>query len=89
MHLCDEDEVDQRRTEELPLWRFARKVWDYQNVRGRLVLTENPLGSEGLKLTFMEDRPDLHRAKVAQCMLGLCDVVSGKTSSEAYSAGCQ
>ena len=54
-----------------------------------LVLTENPLGSEGLKLTFMEDRPDLHRAKVAQCMLGLCDVVSGKTSSEAYSAGCQ
>eukprot|EP00435_Cladocopium_sp_Y103_P071268 s9_g37.t1 len=78
MNLCDPDEVDAKRTADMPLWRFARDIWDYQTARGRLAMTENPLGSEGLKLTFMEERPSLWRAKVAQCMFGLCDVVSGK-----------
>jgi hypothetical protein len=44
----------------------------------RLVLTEQPLGSEGLKLSIMELRPQLHRAKVAQCMFGSEDVENGK-----------
>ena len=78
MNLCPEDEVDAKRTEEMPLWRLARDIWDYQNSKGRLVMTENPLSSDGLKLSFMEERPSLRRAKVAQCMMGLCDVVSGK-----------
>eukprot|EP00435_Cladocopium_sp_Y103_P044148 s1245_g12.t1 len=78
MNLCDIDVVDEKRTADMPLWRFAREVWDHQTAHGRLALTENPLGSEGLKMTFMEARPELFRAKVAQCMLGLCDVISGK-----------
>ena len=78
MNLCPADEVDAKRTEEMPLWRLARDIWDYQNSKGRLVMTENPLSSDGLKLSFMEERPSHRRAKVAQCMMGLCDVVSGK-----------
>ena len=78
MNLHDPDEVMEKRAADLPLWRFARKVWDKQVAGKRLVLTENPLASEGLKLTFMEDRPEKHRAKVAQCMFGLQDVENGK-----------
>lgn len=77
MHLCDPDIVEEKRAADLPLWRFARRVWDLQVSRNALALTENPLGSDGLKLTFMEDRPSLFRARIAQCMLGLCDAVSG------------
>ena len=78
MNLHDPDQVMEKRAEDLPLWRFARKVWDKQVEGKRLVLSENPLASEGLKLTFMEARPEKHRAKVAQCMFGLKDVESGK-----------
>ena len=79
MYLChDVDKVEQMRTDDMPLWRFARKVWDHQTSRRRLALTENPLASEGLKMSFMEERPQLFRAKVAQCQFGLKDVVSGK-----------
>jgi len=78
MNMCDPDEVADRRTLDMPLWRFARDVWDFQTRRGALAMTENPLGSEGLKLSFMEKRPQLHRAKVAQCMFGLKDVISQK-----------
>ena len=66
------------REEDLPLWRFARKVWQLQEEGQRLVLTENPWQSEALKLNFMESRPNLWRAKVCQCAYGLCDVVSAK-----------
>ena len=78
MNLCDPEVVAEKRTEDMPLWRFARLMWDKQVRAGRLAMSGNPLGSEGLKLTFMEGRPRLHRAKVAQCMLGLKDVISGK-----------
>lgn len=78
MNLCDPDLVEAKRTESMPLWRFARQVWDHQLRRHRLALTENPLGSEGLKLNFMVERRSLHRAKVAQCCFGLKDVVNGK-----------
>ena len=78
MHLCDPEEVADKRTADMPLWHLAREIWDYQTWKKRLVLTEQPLGSEGLRLTFMEERPQLHRAKVAQCMFGSADVVSGK-----------
>ena len=72
-------EVEQESGEEdLPLWRFARKVWDIQDKGNRLVLTENPWQSEALKLNFMEARPNLWRARVCQCAYGLRDVVSGK-----------
>ena len=76
--LADADETAEKRTQDMPLWRFARQVWDEQVAHGRLVLTEQPWGSEGLDLTFMQSRPDLHRAKVAQCMWGLKDVVNNK-----------
>ena len=74
----DLDAVEMARSEDLPLWRFAREIWDIQDKGGRLVLTENPIASEGLKLTFMQDRPHMFRAKVAQCQFGLKDVASGK-----------
>ena len=74
----DIDAVEMLRAADLPLWRFAREIWDLQTAAGRLVLTENPIASEGLKLTFMEERPQLHRAKVAQCQFGLKDVQNGK-----------
>ena len=38
----DLDGVEARRAADLPLWRFAREVWDIQTKAGRLVLTENP-----------------------------------------------
>ena len=78
MHLCPPEQVEEKRKADMPLWRFAREVWDYQVEKKRLVLTEQPLGSEGLKLSIMEKRPDLHRAKIAQCMFGSADVISGK-----------
>ena len=78
MNMCDPDEVADRRTLDMPLWRFARDVWDFQTKRGALAMTENPFGSVGLKLSFMEKRPQLNRAKVAQCMFGLKDVISHK-----------
>ena len=76
--LCPMEEIDEKRTADMPLWRFARKVWDFQVQQRGLVLTEQPWASEGLKLTFMVQRPDCWRARVAQCMLGLKDVESGK-----------
>ena len=72
------EKVMSDRQKDVPLWRFVRKVWDVQNEGQRLVLTENPWQSEALKLSFMEARPSLFRAKVCQCAFGLCDVVSGK-----------
>ena len=78
MYLCDPDKVAEKRAEDLPLWRLARKVWDHQVRMKRLVLTEQPLGSEALRLTFMQERPKLYRVKLAQCMFGSADAVSGK-----------
>ena len=78
MHLLPSDEVEQRRSEAMPLWRFVREVWDHQVSEQRLVLTENPWASEGLKLTFMMKRPQLHRVKLAQCQFGLVDKENGK-----------
>ena len=74
----DEDKLMQQRKEDLVHWRFVRTVWDLQDGSGRLVITENPWQSEALKLTFMQQRPHLHRAKVAQCQFGLKDVISGR-----------
>ena len=90
MNLCDPDTVEEKRTESMPLWRFARQVWDHQVQRHRLVLTENPLGSEGLKMTFMEQRKSCYRAKVAQCCFGLNDVENGKPHRKltAFDASC-
>eukprot|EP00435_Cladocopium_sp_Y103_P070196 s181_g34.t1 len=53
MALCDPDTVEEKQAEDLPLWRFARRLWDLQVSRNALAFTENPLGSDGLKLTFM------------------------------------
>ena len=78
MNLCDPEKVEEKRTESMPLWRFARQVWAHRIRKHRLVLTENPLGSEGLKLKFMMERRSLYRAKVAQCCFGLKDVENGK-----------
>ena len=72
------DKVMEDRKEDIPLWRFCRKLWDEQTRQGRLALTENPWQSEALHLDFMKARPKLFRAKVAQCRFGLKDVVSGK-----------
>lgn len=77
MKLCDPEVVAEKQAADWPLWLFARRVWDFQVQRGALVLTENPLGSEGLKTDLMEDRPSKYRAKIAQCMFGLVDAVSG------------
>ena len=74
----DTEKVMLKRKEDLVHWRFVREVWDLQDGAGRLVMTENPWQSEALRLTFMESRPHLHRAKVAQCRFGLKDVISGK-----------
>eukprot|EP00438_Fugacium_kawagutii_P010864 Skav216248 [mRNA] locus=scaffold20:99205:112201:+ [translate_table: standard] len=88
MYLCDPDEVAAKREQDMPLWRFARKVWDYQTEHKRLVMTEQPFGSEGLHLTFMQTRPNLHRAKVAQCMFGSKDVESGKPHRKLTALDC-
>eukprot|EP00435_Cladocopium_sp_Y103_P011248 s3540_g2.t3 len=72
------DKVMEDRKEDIPLWRFCRKVWDEQDQNGRLALTENPSQSLALTLDFMVDRPNLHRAKIPQCAFGLCDVISEK-----------
>ena len=71
------DKVMEDRKQDIPLWRFCRKLWDEQTKQGRLALTENPWQSEALHLDFMKARPQLFRAKVAQCRFGLKDVVSG------------
>ena len=78
MNLCDADEVELKRSEHLPLWRFARRVWDKQDKAGRLVLTEQPWLSEALNLTFMKSRPHCHRVQLDQCRFGLKDRVNGK-----------
>ena len=90
MNLCDPEQVEEKRTESMPLWRFAKQVWDHQIGKHRLVLTENPLGSEGLKLKFMMEGRSLHRAKVAQCCFGLKDVENGKPHRKltAFDASC-
>ena len=74
----NQDKVMENRENDIPLWRFARAVWDEQDKNGRLVLTENPAQSEALNMDFMQERPNLHRAKIAQCAFGLKDVISGK-----------
>ena len=71
------DKVMEDRKQDIPLWRFCRRLWDEQTKQGRLALTENPWQSEALHLDFMKERPQLFRAKVAQCRFGLKDVVSG------------
>ena len=72
------DQIMADRQVDIPLWRFVREVWDEQTKNGRLVMTENPWQSEALHQDFMESRPQLHRAKVAQCAFGLKDVVNEK-----------
>jgi len=72
------DKVMEDRQQDIPLWRFSRKVWDEQNGNGRLVMTENPYQSAALTMDFMMERPNLHRAKIPQCAFGLKDAVSGK-----------
>ncbi|CAL1153094.1 unnamed protein product [Cladocopium goreaui] len=72
------DKVMEDRQQDIPLWRFCRKVWDEQDKNGRLVLTENPYQSAALTMDFMMERPNLHRSKIPQCAFGLKDAVSGK-----------
>ncbi|CAK9044348.1 unnamed protein product, partial [Durusdinium trenchii] len=74
----DVHQVLMKQEEDLVFWHFTAEVWSEQNKHGRLVLTEQPWQSEALKLTFMEERKDLHRAKISQCALGLVDVASGR-----------
>ena len=62
----DLERILQLREDSLPLWRFAREVWDIQDLARRLVLSENPWTSQGLNLTFMQQRPNLNRADVCQ-----------------------
>ena len=72
------ESVMEQRQEDLTFWRFVAEVWKKQNDHCRLVLSEQPWQSEALHLNFMEERKNLHRAKVAQCAFGLVDKVSGK-----------
>ncbi|CAL1158242.1 unnamed protein product, partial [Cladocopium goreaui] len=72
------DKVMEDRQQDIPLWRFCRKVWDEQDKNGRLVLTENPYQSAALTMDFMMERANLHRAKIPQRAFGLKDAVSGK-----------
>ena len=58
------DKVMEDRQQDIPLWRFSRKVWDEQNGNGSLVMTENPYQSAALTMDFMMERPNLHRAKI-------------------------
>jgi len=78
------DQIMNDREEDIPLWRFVREVRDEQTKNGRLVMTENPWQSEALHLDFMEARPQLHRAKVPQCVFGLKDVISEKPHQNYY-----
>eukprot|EP00435_Cladocopium_sp_Y103_P017212 s2419_g4.t1 len=74
----DFEALDALRSQHLPFWRLARKLWDKQNSGGRLVMTEQPDQSEALDTSYMTGREDLHRVVVDQCEFGLKDPVSGK-----------
>ena len=78
MNLVPLEEIERKRSEDLFLWRLAREIWDYQTSQRRLALAEQPWASEGLKLTFMEDRPSCWRVSMAQRDFGLKDVENGK-----------
>ena len=76
--LNDPVKVAEKQEEHRPLWTFTRRVWNAQDRRGGLVLTEQPHTSLALQLPEMQARPHLCRAIRDQCQDGLCDPVSRK-----------
>lgn len=72
------EELDEIRSEHLPFWRLARKLWDLQTSEGRLAMTEQPEMSEALETSYMTERPELYRVILDQCMFNLKDPVSKK-----------
>ncbi|CAE7829188.1 unnamed protein product [Symbiodinium microadriaticum] len=70
------------RRQQLPLWQLVLasvlEVWKRQNDGGRLVLTEQPVGSEALKLSMMEARDSLYRVYLDLCAFGLCEPEHGQ-----------
>jgi hypothetical protein len=70
------EELDEIRSEHLPFWRLARKLWDLQTSEGRLAMTEQPEMSEALETSYMTERPELYRVILDQCMFNLKDPVS-------------
>ena len=74
--LNDPLKVAEKQEEHRPLWHFTRRVWNAQDRRGGLVLTEQPHTSRALQLPEMRNRPHLCRAIRDQCQDGLRDPVS-------------
>ena len=66
------------RRRHLPFWKVSREIWDIQEEGNRMVLTEQPVMSEALKLKYMSTRRHVYRVVVDQCRFGLKDPVSGK-----------
>ncbi|CAE7743820.1 unnamed protein product [Symbiodinium sp. CCMP2456] len=65
------------RRQQLPLWQLVSEVWRVQNDGGRLVLTEQPVGSEALQLSMMQGRDSLFRVYLDLCAFGLIHPENG------------
>eukprot|EP00435_Cladocopium_sp_Y103_P034992 s364_g9.t1 len=74
----DFEKLASLRDEHIPFWQLTRDLWEIQDSEGRWVVTEQPSTSEALELSYMTERPNLHRVVLDQCMFGLKDPVSGK-----------
>ena len=74
----DIDRLYELRRTHLPFWKLTKELWDIQDEGQRLVLTEQPVGSEALNLKYMSRREQVYRVVVDQCRFGLKDPVSGK-----------
>ena len=81
-------EVERKRREHRPFWRFTRAVWDLQHAQGRLVVTEQPQRSAALLLPEMTGRPGLVRAVVDQCRFGLKDPSSQRPMRKRTALDC-
>ncbi len=76
--LQPEKVVKEGKDGDLVFWFLAHRTWGSQERRGKLALTEQPWQSQALELELMQTRPNIHRVKVDQGVLGLRDPLSGK-----------
>ena len=77
VHPRDPEALEELRAKHLTFWKFAREVWLSQERRHRLCLIENPWRSAAWGLKLVQELPNASGAKVAQCMSGLRDPISG------------